>query len=63
VGLGEAGPVDGADEALLARAAAFPKDGSRARRAAGAAAVLAIGAIGFVATTAMTAALGATTLM
>ena len=46
-----------------ARAAALPKDGSRARRAAGAAGVLAIGAVGFVATTAMTAALGATTLM
>ena len=46
-----------------ARATAFPKDGSRLRRAAGAAAVLAIGAAGFVATTAMTAALGATTLM
>lgn len=46
-----------------ARAAALPKGGSRARRAAGATVVLAIGAVGFVATTAMTAALGATTLM
>lgn len=46
-----------------ARAAALPKDGSRARRAAGAAVVVAIGSIGFLATTAVTAALGASTLM
>lgn len=46
-----------------ARAAALPKNGSRARRAAGAAVVVAIGAIGFLATTAVTAALGASTLM